>query len=479
MLLSPSSRSPFPLSVASHRSQAPPPPPPPPSVRSDLLLRLVAPVSFPAGGDMDGPKPNPRKSAEAGFSDDALVEVLSRLPVKPLHRSKCVGKAWRDLVDDPLHREKLPQTLEGFLVMDEGEICGGGSGEKQFDFFPLLARSVPLEIDPTFSFLTKLPGIEALTLSDSCNGLLLFEHGRNSDPSDVLGYIVCNPATEQWHAVPTCGCPPPEFRRARTTYNYLVFDPAASSHFHLVQFCRDAWVQRFDMEGHPLGVREEWYAITVHAYSSETGTWIHSQSDWDVQQVQEHLEGWRHESLILDRGRQRAFVNGMLHFIISDQSKRKIVAVDVLGKTRKVISLPAEVHGRCWPRPGYLVHSQERLHYINQEFDADGKQSCELSIWVLEDYDTQEWVLKHTVAFLKLFGKKNCIYYENDFRFLGMHPDCNVVFFVQPSNLELISYDMDRQEVSVIGAFKNDYWRMRAVPYVPYFKDSMALTNKS
>jgi hypothetical protein len=51
----------------------------------------------------------------------------------------------------------------------------------------------------------------------------------------VSGYFVCNPATKGWGEVPTCDCSPPVgFDEAR--YTYLLFDPAASDHFHLVQF---------------------------------------------------------------------------------------------------------------------------------------------------------------------------------------------------------------------------------------------------
>ena len=45
-------------------------------------------------------------------------------------------------------------------------------------------------------------------VDSSCNGLLLFGHRRDSDSYDSLGYIVCNPATEQWVTVPSSGWKP-------------------------------------------------------------------------------------------------------------------------------------------------------------------------------------------------------------------------------------------------------------------------------
>jgi hypothetical protein len=34
-----------------------------------------------------------------------------------------------------------------------------------------------------------------------------------------------------------------------------------------------------------------------------------------------------------------------------------------------------------------------------------GHNMSQLSVWVLEDYATNKWILKHTVSTLKVFGK--------------------------------------------------------------------------
>uniref|UniRef100_A0A0A9F434 F-box domain-containing protein n=1 Tax=Arundo donax TaxID=35708 RepID=A0A0A9F434_ARUDO len=127
---------------------------------------------------------------ENGLPDDPLVEILSRLPAKSLGRFKCVSKPCRDLIADRLRCRKFPQTLQGFVYGD-GETH---AGENYGHFINPLGASVPL-IDPSFTFLTKLPGIEMIVLLGSCNGLVLFGHRRASDIYDSLGYIVCNPAT--------------------------------------------------------------------------------------------------------------------------------------------------------------------------------------------------------------------------------------------------------------------------------------------
>lgn len=373
-----------------------------------------------------------------------MVEILARVPARSVYRSKCVAKSWRDLIDDPLHRSKLPQTLEGFFFSTTG--C---DGMENFGFVNVLARSVPLDVDPCFSFLTKLPETEHLLLLDSCNGLLLFEHVLESQPFDALEFIVCNPATKQWVTIPTghCGCPSPT-----DDVIFLVFDPAVSSHFHLIQF----WEEDSD---------EDDLVISVHAYSSESRMWSHNQTDWDEQ---------GHFS------RKHAFFNGLLHLVVMNWEQDYtpyIVALDVQGKTQRRITLPPQADGNDVRLVGYIGQSQGRLHYINQGIVAhDSDQSYDLSIWVLQDYDTQEWVLKDTVSLLKLFGRRTATKPLN-FSVFAIHPDCNVVFFLLPLSGRLIAYDMDHKEVSVIATFEKECWGWRILPYIPYFSESISLRN--
>ncbi|PUZ68760.1 hypothetical protein GQ55_2G054700 [Panicum hallii var. hallii] len=127
-------------------------------------------------------------------------------------------------------------------------------GTPSFSSAPMTARLVNLDIEPSFSFLTKLPGIQILILLDSCKGLVLFGHRQEQYSGTFsLGYIVCNPTTRQWEAMPACTSAAP------LTYTYLAFDPAVSSHFHLVLF------QVEDITGQ---------LVSVHAYSSECHTWV-------------------------------------------------------------------------------------------------------------------------------------------------------------------------------------------------------------
>ncbi|TVU41960.1 hypothetical protein EJB05_15522, partial [Eragrostis curvula] len=370
--------------------------------------------------------PSPATVDAAGLPDDPLVEILSRLPVKPLHRCKCVARSWRDLIDDPSNQKKLAQTLEGFFLMEDGDDGG------HIDFVNLPARSVPLDIDLSFSFIKSLPGIEALAFLDSCNGLFLFKHHRKSAPRHVLGYIVCNPATKEWGAVPDCGCPPLRFAWS----SYLVFDPAVSPHFHLILF-------RCEPQQTTNSTELRNILVMPHAYSSETGTWSHIPIDWNVEEEQGHLEEWRYCGREPQDSPRRAFVDGMLHLLVLHPDSA--VAVDVQGNTRRIIRVPKV--------------SLLRAIYYPSGFSR---------IMVLKS----AWVLLDKINLLDLFGTKNPSHGKMELRFVAIHPDCNVVFLAQTSELKLMSYDMDRKEVSVVGTLGNLNDLTHIVPYVPYFSKS-------
>ncbi|PUZ68751.1 hypothetical protein GQ55_2G053900 [Panicum hallii var. hallii] len=224
----------------------------------------------PGGSDMDCPNLKRSAVAVACPSDDALVEILSRVPAKPRFRFKCVSKPWCELIADRLRCRKFPQTLEGFLF-------GGSSGDNFGHFVDLLGRPSPL-VDASFSFLTELPEIEKIDLLGSCNGLVLLGRRRVSDVYDSLGYIVCNPATQQWAAVPSSGWTPSPLDDLddERTCTYLIFDPAVTSHFRLVQFKQDdegVWLQFRRNNDDDEGVAE------VRTYSSESGVWCAGQAN--------------------------------------------------------------------------------------------------------------------------------------------------------------------------------------------------------
>ncbi|KAL6596708.1 hypothetical protein ACP70R_047351 [Stipagrostis hirtigluma subsp. patula] len=364
-----------------------------------------------------------KRNPAASLSDELLVEILSRLPVRSVCRFKCVSRSWRRLISDPDHRKKLPQTLAGFFYQSL-------SGER----FPCVAqhftnvsgKGVPF-VYPSFSFL-PVPGTDVIPL-DCCNGLLLcrcYQPGP-CDPDGMRPscYAVCNPATEKWVILPDSSRAIGEVRTAR-----LCFDLAISSHFHVVEYVED----------------EDDYVTGVEIYSSRTSAWSSKESEW-------------RDDLSLCDGSRSVFRNGFLHTVVLSDA---IVALDMEGKSWRTIPTPP-----CG-EPGFISQAQGRLCF----FSAAADDAFKLSVWTLEDYGTDEWTLKHTVSSLRLFRQKN-MRFDWEYKVIAVHPECNLIFFLYGWDKTLMAYEMDRREVRIIRNLGHDCWPPY-LPYVPLFSDSLA-----
>ncbi|CAL5090919.1 unnamed protein product [Urochloa decumbens] len=389
----------------------------------------------------------PKKcSAVAGLPDDPIVEILSRVPARDLHRSKCVSKGWRDLIADPLHRKKLPQTLHGFFPSYPAE----SFLQSRRSFVNLIPGSPP-PFDPSFACLKKDHAIQRISLLGSCSGLLLFSHDTYASIRH-LGYILFNPATEQWAAVPSPHNPVD--KHCGLKHTLLVFHPTVSLYFQLVIFCE-----------------EEWKVCAVHSYSSKTGVWRHSKIDWAEEVKQRQLK--KSVPNISGTVSHATLFNGMLYLILSND---QIAEVDVDGKTQRIISAPPSVGGKSvGSHLIFIGQSQGQLHCINEErwardipselssrvYTRDFDDDCDLvSIWVLEDRDTLKWVLKHSVSRMRLFGST-----FHEIEVVAIHPDSNLVF-ISLDWKQLISYGLDGKEAHIVGKTKD---ALSFTPYVPCF----------
>ncbi|XP_010230188.1 putative F-box protein At5g52610 [Brachypodium distachyon] len=142
------------------------------------------------------------------LTDDALANILRRLPPCDLAASRCVRKVWRALVD--AHRlllpHLLPHSLHGFFI-------------NYIDYERPRFFSRPSTVRPVInSNLDFFPDYSSSfnPIVDHCNGLLLYE--------ELRGLYVVNPATRRWEDLPM---------EDRDCNSYLVFDPAVTSHYEV------------------------------------------------------------------------------------------------------------------------------------------------------------------------------------------------------------------------------------------------------
>ncbi|XP_051177951.1 F-box protein At5g07610-like [Lolium perenne] len=212
----------------------------------------------------------------ASLPEDALVEILSRVPYRSLRRFSCVSKPWLALCSDPKIRRRCPQTLSGFFY----------SGLRDIKFHNLLAGGAPPMLDPSMPFLRE--SYMLVILVQCCNSLLLCQCLKWTPGGGCsINYVVCNPATEKWDVIPPIALPGREERPldyVEMTIVYLGFDAAVPSRFVLF----------VPHSGHCDETTE------VAIYSSQTGRWTSVQNEWGDQ-------------AILHPSRECVFVNGTMH----------------------------------------------------------------------------------------------------------------------------------------------------------------------
>ena len=79
----------------------------------------------------------------------------------------------------------------------------------------------------------------------------------------------------------------------------------------------------------------------------------------------------------------------------------------------------------------------------------------QLSFWILEDYGTDNWTLKHTVTTPEIFGWGNIQFgydvCDADYKVIAVHLDWNLIFLVGEDK-KLIAYDMNLRKVLVLPA---------------------------
>ncbi|KAM3405852.1 hypothetical protein ACQJBY_000089 [Aegilops geniculata] len=109
--------------------------------------------------------------------DDLIVEILSRLPFRSVCRSKCVSKAWRDLIAHPAHRKKLPQTLAGVLYTTMPD---AGGFRHHLAGVSAVAYAEGLDLDPSLAFLQPTEH-RCFRLRHACNGLLLCSYDPDAE----------------------------------------------------------------------------------------------------------------------------------------------------------------------------------------------------------------------------------------------------------------------------------------------------------
>ncbi|KAL3650420.1 hypothetical protein CASFOL_006823 [Castilleja foliolosa] len=301
---------------------------------------------------MKNPNPNPNISTNTSSAqivdsiDDILIQILLRLPLKPIYQFKSVSKHWQSLISSPefrLIRSLAPVSFSGLI-------------------FQRFKRSYVVDFNiPRFSPFKELkfsnePNRE-MKILNSCRGLLLCFDSCKS-------YYICNPTTNKYSKIPNYVDP-----NGWIVGMCLAFDPSKSPHYRVL--CVIGW-----------GISTLTKVFKI--YSSETGSWRKCGDPRVMTDIDDFSNG--------------VYWNGSIHWISKHKSGESIYFnIDDydnrIDSSFKVMPTPPIIrgHGR------FFGESCDHLHYVNLEktgfsfFGYDAFDVYEMR----RDYS--EWFVKYKV----------------------------------------------------------------------------------
>ncbi|XP_068646239.1 F-box protein At5g07610-like [Aristolochia californica] len=377
--------------------------------------------------------------SDIGFCEDLVMEICSRLPLKPLFRLKCVSKGWCSLISRFSKEGRHLESLSGFFyeviaiddngrlkrseyryacisngtVCDSKNNCSSDSVDMGLDFLPLY---------PDFTIIHCRNGL-LLCLSSESNGHV---------------YYVCNPLLKKWVALPK-PCTEVSLENAR-----LVYDPKESPHFKVI-LC-----PRYFSQAHAH--------FMFQVFSSSSGKWVESKLAY-----KSSFRPWPYQ------GRPVLFYEALytrlfpFHFMKNDAHK----------DNHGVIQLPQEP---LLSAEGILCESDGHLYYIRGH-NYHHLNPRNFQVWMLGDGDRNGWTLKHEICGRALYEKMSqtgsgcprANYRDPEcIRFLAFAPRYNAVFFRE--HCKILYFDissMKVEEVYSLGCEKNQMCRFSSFLYAP------------
>ncbi|KAL4312821.1 hypothetical protein GQ457_01G002680 [Hibiscus cannabinus] len=282
--------------------------------------------------------------------EEVVIQILARLPVKPLFKTKTVCKLWYGLPSDE-YFIKLYNEESAKNPMVLIELIDSTESKSSFVFVDNSRGVSEFSLD----FL-----LERVKIRASCNGLLC------CSSIAVKGvYFVCNPMTREFKVLPRC--------RARPL---TLFYPDGEA--TIVGLASDLSRNKFNV------VLAGFQLTSGHR---QDGTFACLVFDSDSNKWRKFVTFQEHNFTHMNRN-QVVFVNGSLHWLTGSCSY--ILMLDLNYDVWRKISLPDEVRYGTGNRV-YLLECDGCLSLIQIS-------NTWMKIWVMKDYERQLWHMVDKVS---------------------------------------------------------------------------------
>lgn len=298
-------------------------------------------------------------------------EILSRVPAEPLLRFRCVCKAWRDTIDDPIF---IRMHLDRQLLQIQDSSNGVGQlilrGDLDSSLYSLSLESLNsdgikvveamlLKHNPSYEW-TKSP-------VGSCNGVMLIAYSNGNK-------LLWNPLTREFHKLPPLKVMIKKLRGLYHSVSGLGYDSAADN-YKVVRIA-----QVFDPRDRTL--RSE-----TLVYSLKLDSW-------------RRIKDFPYRISRLSGG---VFLKGALHWISSTMPLKctddLIIGLDLGTEDYRLLPLPSNLSAQEKPSAkhlGVLGGCLILCCYYQIE---------RLEVWVMKDYGLKDsWIKLFSVAVLDNIG---------------------------------------------------------------------------
>ncbi|XP_068639288.1 F-box protein At5g49610-like [Aristolochia californica] len=362
---------------------------------------------------MAPPKKRKGKAAPTGISaldNYLLMIILSRLPMKFLHRAKCVSKQWNTSISAAFPPEKLGSNL-GFLAFDPRGRC---EYVPRYDHLFREGDDDVAGFDTSLKFLPIHPDYKIVTAQ---NGLLLCVEAHDL----WLNFSVCNPLTKKAYAVPM----PEAAHGTISNFIALDFDPTISRQFKIVRSLRTCCVQPKN-SFHPPSY------MVFEVFSSETQKW--KKKNVFHGPYGACLPG----HVVLLKGIMYKLVhsNYVVGFGFQEQHTRTLTS-----------NLPVDAN---FSGSGCLTNWGDRLHYTSWD---DGF----LKIWRVKHFSSSVWELIHVNSLAIMRGivyrdVSRTVSSDALFPLAGYAPDYKLLFLHKDGRV--LGYNFQRRSMETLSALQ-------------------------